>query len=390
MAVPSHKSYLKALSTAIDLFWEGEKTSAIHIFKKAELELELSLGKVKTDEYLIGLEGLPKKWRDSLKNLLPKTKPTSSMEYFQEMKPKEDSFQASESDILLPDELLPEEELQIVLSLYKEDKILEAIDLLNSLKEKYQKDFEDNESIRNLISDYQIINEIYNNVQDKQNWTISKTGKVNVMYKKLENTKSYSVLAEGLIKAPLFNFISIIYENDLYHTWLPYCQSSSTISNLSKTRKIIFQEFDLPFLSSRHACLYAFGANLLQSKGVIVIASKSCDQQKSYKGIDLPQNLESKKAQVNIMGFIVKPLSEQEIHVTFLMNFDPILKSFTYKILNYFSRKISRAIFSKLGKLCKNFKGSLFETQLKAPENQEFYDYLNESLEEYLKSEVSK
>ena len=108
MAVPSHKSYLKALSTAIDLFWEGEKTSALHIFKKAELELELSLGRSKADNYLLTLEGLPKKWRDNLKDLLPKTKPSNSIEYFLEMKQRDNSFQASESDILLPDELLPD------------------------------------------------------------------------------------------------------------------------------------------------------------------------------------------------------------------------------------------------------------------------------------------
>ena len=231
---------------------------------------------------------------------------------------------------------------------------------------------------------------MYTTVQDKQNWQVSKSGKVNVMYKKLEGSKSYLVLTEGTIKAPLFNFISIIYESDLYHTWLPYCQTSSTISTLSKTRKIIFQEFDLPFLSTRHACLYAFGANLLQSKGVVVIISKSCDQEKSFKGIDLPQNLESKKAIVNMMGFIVKPLSASEIHVTFLSNFDPVVKSFSYKILNYYSKKISKTIFSKLAKLAKNFEGSLYESQLKAPENREFYDYLHESLEEYLSSDFVK
>jgi hypothetical protein len=386
MTVPSHKSYLKTLSSAIDLYWEGEKTSAVHVFKKAELELDRLLGKAKAEEYLASLESLPKKWRDCLLSLIPTNKKVQTSEYFSELKPRDDSFQTSESEILLPDELLPEEEVQIILSLYKEDKLLEAFDLLVSLQEKYQRDFEDNEKIKELKSDYQDIHEIFDSVDDKNNWIEASTGDVRVLYKKIENSKCYSLITEGIIKAPLFNFISIIYETDLYHTWLPYCQRSSTIANLSKTRKIIFQEYDLPLLSTRHACLYAYGANLLQSKGAIVIVSKSCDQDKQFKGFDLPQDLSSKKAIVNIMGYIVKPLTANEIHVTFICNFDPVLKAFTYKILNYFAKKFSRGIFRKLAKLAQNFEGSRYEELLKAPENREFFDYLNQSLEEYLNS----
>ena len=317
-------------------------------------------------------------------SFVPSGKKVQSSEYFAELKPRDDSFQSSESDILLPDELLPEEEVQIVVGLYKEDKLLEAMDLLMSLQEKYHKSFDDNEKIRELMSDYKDVNEIFDNVENKDNWVEALTGKVRVMYKKLENSKSYSFLTEGVIKAPLFNFISIVYETDLYSTWLPYCTRSSTIASLSKTRKIIFQEYDLPLLSVRHACLYAYGANLLQSKGAIVIVSKSCDEDKSFKGFELPQELNSKRAVVSIMGYIVKPVNAEEIKVTFLCNFDPVLKSFTYKILNYFAKKFSKAIFKKLAKLAQGFEGSRFEELSKAPENREFFDYLSQSLEDYL------
>ena len=384
MAGTGHKSYLKALASAIDLYWEGEKTSAVHIFKKAESDLERTLGKGKAEEYLAQLEGIVKKWRENLAGLVPSSKKVQSSEYFAELKPRDDSFQSSESDILLPDELLPEEEVQIVVGLYKEDKLLEAMDLLLSLQDKYHKSFDDNEKIKELMSDYKDVNEIFDNVENKDDWVEALTGKVRVMYKKLDNSKSYSFLTEGLIQAPLFNFISIVYETDLYSTWLPYCTRSSTIASLSKTRKIIFQEYDLPLLSVRHACLYAYGANLLQSKGAIVIVSKSCDEGTSFKGIELPQELSSKRAVVSIMGYIVKPISANEINVTFLCNFDPVLKSFPYKILNYFAKKFSKAIFKKLARLAQGFEGSRFEELSKAPENREFFDYLSQSLEDYM------
>lgn len=386
MANAHQKKYLKKLAIAIDQYWEGDEKSAIITIKQAEKDLEDSIGKQSAENFQNSLESWLKKWRETLVGLIPQVNRHNSaaIDCFQELRPPDDSFQTSESDIIFPDELLPEDELSIVFTLYKEDKIVEAVELLNSLREKYQSTFEENPIVTEIECDYADIRQVYRNVREKIGWNNVSTGDISVFYKNIPGTESYSLMTEGVIETPLFHFLSIIYETDLHHTWLPFCTKSFTIANLSRTRKIIFQEFNMPFLAVRHACLYGYGANMLQTDGAVVIISKSCDREETFKGVKLPENLKSKRAIVHIMGTIIRPLSLNKIHVTIITNFDPVVKSISYKILNYFSKKLAKGIFKKMAKLAQNFEGSIYEERMSNPENKEFYDYIHQSHLEYL------
>lgn len=139
-------------------------------------------------------------------------------------------------------------------------------------------------------------------------------------------------------------------------------------------------------LATRQACIYGFGANLLKSDGVVMIVSKSCDQEPYFKGIKLPESGKAKRAVVNFLGCIVKPLSYEKIHVTMITNFDPMIKIVPYKVLNYFSRKMARGMFKKVLKKAKNFEGSEYQKRMSLPENKDFYEFLEKSQKEYLES----
>ena len=384
-----HKKYLKSLATAIDLFWEGDEESALHCLNQGETELESAIGKIQSESFQNNLEGVLKKWRELLaKSEITKktTIDSQAMDFFHELRPPDDSFQTSESDILMPDEMLPEDELQLVFSLYKDDKIFESIQLLARLKEKYQSSFSEFAIINEIESDYQDIRNIYESVQVRDGWTQDSSGDISVYYKILSGNKTYSLLSEGIVNAPLFNFLSIMYETDLYHTWLSFCKKSFTITNLSRTRKIIFQEYSIPLVATRHACIYGYGANLLLSDGAVVIISKSCDGSEYFKGVKLPENLKTKKAVLYIFGAIIRPISFEKIHVTLITNFDPVIKALPYKILNYFSKKLTKGVFTKAALLAKNLQGTVYQERMESPENKEFYDYLRETQQEYLNS----
>ena len=60
-----------------------------------------------------------------------------------------------------------EDELSEVFSLYNDDKIMDSIKLLEKLKEKYNRDFNDDHVIREIQSDYNDIREVFQSVQDK-------------------------------------------------------------------------------------------------------------------------------------------------------------------------------------------------------------------------------
>lgn len=383
-----HKQYLKQLASATDLYWEGDEKAAISMIKQAENDLESSIGKKNSDSFQNSLDGLLKKWRDLLLKSDFNTKPShsQSIDFFQELRPPEDSFLTFDSDILLPDELLPEDELQQAFTLYKEDKIFESIQLLTSIKEKYQSNFNEFPLVAEIENDYRDIREIYNSVQDRNGWVKDHSGAITISYKRVIGTKAYSLLSEGLVDAPLFNFLSVIHETDLYNTWLPFCQKSFTIASLSKTRKIVFQEYKVPLVSPRHICMYGYGANLLTSDGVFIIVSKSCDQNPCFKEVKLPENLKSKRALVNIFGVILKPISLETTHVTLISNFDPMIKIVPSKLLKYFSKKLTKGIFKKAAKIAKNIEGTVYQERMQSPDNKEFYEYLRETQQEYLDS----
>ena len=139
-------------------------------------------------------------------------------------------------------------------------------------------------------------------------------------------------------------------------------------------------------MAKRQAVIYGYGANLLESDGIIMIISKSCDQDMYFKGIKLPEPDKIHRARVYMMGCIVKPLSYEKIQVTMICNFDPVIKMIPYKILNYFSRKFAKGIFKKISEKAKNFEGSEYQKQVDKPENREFYDFLKKSQKEYFES----
>ena len=379
------KKYLRQLAIATDLYWEGDEKQALQTLKQADLDIEASLGKQDSEKFQKNLDGWLRKWRDKVLDLDWDSKliKAHSLECFQELKPPDDSFQSSESEILFPEEILAEEELNIVFSLYSQDKILESIKLLTSLKERYQSDFADYPLVTEIENDYKDIRKVYESVQDKEGWIKDHSGKISVFYKQIPGTPTFSLLTEGFIDAPFFNFLSILYETDLYYTWVPFCKKSFTIAKLSKTRKIILQEYHIPLFATRHSCMYGYGANFLRTDGAVLIISKSCDAESYFKDIKLPEHLKTKRAIVNIMGSIIKPITPDKIHVTLITNFDPVIKFFPYKILNYLSKKVAKGIFKKLAILAKNFKGSEYEARTLLPENKEFYDYLKLSESEY-------
>ena len=111
-----------------------------------------------------------------------------------------------------------DEELSQVFSLYQDGKIVESIRLLEKLKQKHDRDFFEYSIVQEIESDYKDIRNIYEYLQDRQGWVLDSKGKISVSYKNIPGTPTYSLLTEAEIDVPLFNFITLLYETDLYTT----------------------------------------------------------------------------------------------------------------------------------------------------------------------------
>jgi hypothetical protein len=402
MADAYYKNYLKELAVCINLFWIGNEEQAFQGVIKADKDLDNALGKHVSKKMVSNLEGWLKKWKAiilSFNNCERQPSP-SAQEFVEPINIKEIEF-VDESpintslysdidkevpNVYKPPENLIEDQIHQIHCLYDDDKIMEAFRLLDNLKNKYNRDFQEIPMVKDLESDYKDIKDVFLSVQDKEGWATESTGKITVSYKNVPGTPTYSLLTEGEIDVPLFNFITLLYESDLYNTWVPFCKKSNTIAKLSRSRKIVLQEYNLPFVATRQTCLYGYGANLLISDGIVVIVSRSCDQGSTFKDVKLPDPNGVKRSVVNIMGCIVRPITYEKIHVTMISNFDPLIKIVPYKILNYFSRKLAKGIFKKIIKKAKNFEGSEYQKRINLPENKDFYSHLEKSQKEYLES----
>mmetsp|Transcript_22138 Transcript_22138/g.21841 ORF Transcript_22138/g.21841 Transcript_22138/m.21841 type:complete len:198 (+) Transcript_22138:594-1187(+) len=194
------------------------------------------------------------------------------------------------------------------------------------------------------------------------------------------------MLTEAELDVGIFNIVTMFYELDLYPKWLPFCQKSMCVRKLSHSRIIAMQEFGVQGLAARQTFVYGIGADLLRSHGAVLVVSKSCDESKFFKGVELPLDEDVGRAKINYCGFKLMPINRNKTVVKLISNFDPCLQVIPYAILNWFTRKYARGFFGKIAKLAKNFEGSEWEERLTGPENCEFYRYTARSLDEYFRS----
>lgn len=274
-----------------------------------------------------------------------------------------------------------------VTALYEDDKISEAILLLNSIRESYSFDTESYPNLVQYKEDYDEIIRALGLFDDKKDWVIEQSrGSVKAFYKRIPGTPTFSIMTEGDLDVSVFNMLSLIYESELYNTWVPFCKLSYSVKRISRFRKIVFQQFSPPFIDDRETCLYGYGANLLSTHGCILIVARSCDSEETFMGVSLPnKNRRSVRAQLNVMACQIIPLGPQKIHLKFINNMDPKVKYLPYRMLNLFSRKFAKRLFKMIYKKASNFSGSKHEEYTKLPENLPFYDHIAKSLEEYFK-----
>lgn len=364
------KETIENFSYSFHLFSSGETQKAYDLFIKTMASYENTLNSFSISASDIPYPDWFSEWRQAV--LSKNHSQLSSLPSFPDFFP------------VIKTLVSVEETLNQIMRLYNDDKLGEAVDLLKKVREHEHKLFNDHENVMELESDFDEIMNVLKLVNDKVGWISECTGDISVKYKAVEGTKTYSMLTESILNVPLRNYITMLYEIDLYPNWLPFCTKAYCVANISRSRRVLVQEYNVRFTPKRHTCLYGFGANLLSSEGCVVIYAKSCDQKDHFKNIKLPK-IDSTRAQVNIIACILRPITETQVSIQMLTNFDPNMYYVPYKILNFFTRKLAKGMFKKIAKLAINFTGSEYEKRINSEESREFYEHLARSEAEYLK-----
>jgi hypothetical protein len=265
------------------------------------------------------------------------------------------------------------QKIEKIIELYEDDRLGEAYSRLNELPDEIVKN---SEIMMRIQQDYLETRALLNEFQDENDWISEKEGNIQVSYKKVPGTPTISLKCESVVQVPLFDFISLIYETELYPDWVPFCKTCRTVERINKSKKIIFCEFDVVRIAKRAACVVGYGHNLLHTDGFVMVVSKSVDYECKSKFTF---------AKLNFFGCLLRPLSENSVSVKLISNNDPKIYFLPYSLLNWAVRKMARLMFEKLTEKSKRFSQE-HQDRMELPENQEFYQHLRRALQEYLNS----
>jgi hypothetical protein len=225
-------------------------------------------------------------------------------------------------------------------------------------------------------------------INDTKGWVVdsSSSKNVKVSYRMIPGRPTVSIRIEGIMKAPILNILSLVYETDLFHTWVPLCKRSEQIAKVSRTKQIIRNCYGvpIPFINNRECQVYGYGVNALLTEYKQIMAVGRSVYGDAYKGFDLRQPFKGHtRAHVEIVGAALRPKPNGEVEFKFVSNFDPKIKAMPYKLLNWFSRKFSKTLFKKVEKKARNLKGTEFERRMQDPAKRDFYDFIQETLKEF-------
>ena len=154
------------------------------------------------------------------------------------------------------------EDIQLVESLYKEDRVMEAYALLKNIENFAATLSEDMQSaVNRAIGSSTVVAETRSagdQMYDLLNlmspssdaWNIWNNGigshqDITVSTHKNEDKGTYYFKLEGKVESNIFYVIAALLENDLYCKWMPLCTRSECVRVISPHRRVIKSKFDL-------------------------------------------------------------------------------------------------------------------------------------------------
>jgi len=246
--------------------------------------------------------------------------------------------------------------------------------------------------IADIKQDHQYLNEILKELDNDEGWTVERNDGLKVLYKKDSATGLISLRMEAEIEIPLINMITLINEVDLWPHWVPFIRKQAEVKVIHRGAKVYYLEAGLPYpLPNRDMHIYGIGVNRLYENGTVMIMAKSVDHDLEFFRSHNAQKIEkpgSVHVDIHLGAFEVNPLGPNKIHYRAVVHANPNFSWVPDSVINFTIRKASGFIFNQIVKHAKKFKGSAWEEETQKPGKREFYDWLNNEVNEYFEKEA--
>lgn len=376
MAVDLKATYLQALEAARLLFLQGQPIHSRMLLSRAEAALAV--------KGVVPLSQTEQRARAQILGQVP------VLSLLALSRPTEVSFlSAAKQSLQLPPRALtldtvpvedseePEAAVELALQLYAENRVLEAFQHIAPLP----KSILESESLRPLLQDYEEVQATLARFHEDVAWHTEVRGAVTVHTLMRPDEPTITIKSEGELEIPAFQLLALLYETDLFPTWVPFCRRAHTVAELSLVKKVIYEYFRLPLMADRDVVLHGYGVNALQEQGTLVVVAQSVREGQFPNVAVPPLQAGLVRAQVHFFGGLIRPLTRTHTHFQLITNFDPNLRNVPYGVLNWASRKLGKRIFKTIARQAAKFAHSEHEKRVQA--NSPFYQHIRSSLEEF-------
>lgn len=240
---------------------------------------------------------------------------------------KQIEFQKSYSKLLSH---LEEEELFIFNKMLKDDTNLEA-----------KLFFEKGENFKKLVSfEQQIINYFIKEITEKRNYTRINNSDFEMYYKKGKN--DLTLKFEKEVEIDIVDFLSLIYEVQIYPKWFPFTSHTETLLQVGKAKKLIYMINDIPILSDRDFLVYGFGINRIAENKTIYLLCKSIDETSGIfkEQCAKKENKNFVRGEIKLFGYEITIKTRNKLLIRGLINTDPKIKVVPQFLINTVSQKV--------------------------------------------------
>jgi len=184
--------------------------------------------------------------------------------------------------------------------------------------------------------------------QDSEGWNeVHNSDGIRTSYRHEYGNPIHSLKMEGIINQPIFNVCSVIYEIDLYTTWVPRLAEARTIQSSSGFHKIAYCRTQALWpVAARDTCMYGYGVDLIKDESSVVVMVRSCKDTDEHDHPPAPHGVvrvDTKRA-----GFLLKPLSPTSTYVQVITNTDPKMALIPYWLLNMVTTRLCHLFFVML------------------------------------------
>jgi len=206
------------------------------------------------------------------------------------------------------------------LSLYAQDRFFEAVAACEEAdKAAAEADQDPDPTLGHIRQCKREIGHLVHEM-DGDHWILNgESSGVKTSYYRPEGSPRMLFKVDGEVDASLHNIIAMIYECDLFSTWMPGCESSEKVATLSPFRMLLHAVFQAPWpIAWRDVALIGYG-DVWDGRDVAIF----CRTAQASDGVNIPEpDPAHVRADINTGGFLLTPLKANLTRVRLVIDVD--------------------------------------------------------------------